>query len=63
MRVVASKCVLESELFLLKLVEKVFVGVRLMLFFVDHGVESRVLGCERFGLCIVHRCHSFRENE
>jgi hypothetical protein len=52
----AGELVLEPELFLLELMEKIFVRVRPMFLFVDHCVESSMLGCERIGLYLVHRC-------
>jgi hypothetical protein len=48
--------VLEPELFLLELMEKIFVRMGPMLLFVDHRMERRMLGCERIGLYLVHRC-------
>lgn len=59
--VVARQLVLDLQFFLLQLVEKVFVGMRPMLFFVDHGVERLVLGVQSLDLGLVHRCNSFRD--
>ena len=42
MRVVAGQLILEPELFLLELMEKIFVRVRSMLFLVDERVKRLV---------------------
>jgi hypothetical protein len=46
---VACQFVLDSELFFLEAVEKVFIRVTPMLFFVDQRVERRVLRFESLG--------------
>jgi hypothetical protein len=52
----AGKLILELQPFFLELMEKIVVWVGPMLLFVDHCMERCVLGCESFGLCLVHRC-------
>ena len=56
---VAGELVLEPQFFFLQTVEKVFVGVRPVLFLIDQRMERGVLGLESLDLCLVHRCHSF----
>lgn len=60
MHVVAGECVLQSELFFLQSVEKVFVRVRAVLFLFDEGVERRVFRFQFLDLSLVHWCQSFR---
>ena len=60
MRQVAGPLVLKSEFLFLEAVEKVFVRVRSMLFFLDEGVKSGMLRFEFLGHCLVHWCGSFR---
>jgi hypothetical protein len=57
---VAGPFVLQSQLFLLQSVEKVFVGMGSMLFFLDEGVKSLVLRLQFLDHCLVHWCSSFR---
>ena len=56
----AGEFILQSKLFFLQSVEKVFVRVSAVLFLVDEGMERRVLGLQFLDLCLVHRCQSFR---
>ena len=60
MREVAGHHVFKSELFFLEAVEKVFVGVGSMLFFLDEGMKSLMLRLEFLDNCLVHWCGSFR---
>jgi hypothetical protein len=54
--------VLQSELFFLQAVEKVFVGVGSVLFLVDQGVKSGMLRLEFLDICLAHRCDSFQHS-
>jgi hypothetical protein len=60
---VAGQFVFKSQLFFLEAVEKVFVGVGSVLFFLDESVKSLVLGFEFLGNCLVHWCRSFHVRE
>jgi hypothetical protein len=60
MREVAGHFVLESQFLFLEAVEKVFVRVGSMLFFLDEGVKSGMLGFDFLGDCLVHWCRSFQ---
>jgi len=55
-----GKLVLEPQLFFLEAVEDGLVGVGAVLFYVDLGMERRMLGCEGLDVSIVHRSISFR---
>ena len=57
---VAGQLVLQSQFLFLEAVEKVFVRVGSVLFFLDEGVKSLVLGFEFLGHCLVHWCRSFQ---
>ena len=57
---VAGHFVLESQFLFLEAVEKVFVRVGSMLFLLNEGVKSGMLGFEFLGHCLVHWCGSFR---
>ena len=57
---VAGQFVLQSELFFLETVEKVFVRVGSVLFFLDEGVKSGVLRFESLGHCLIHWWRSFQ---
>jgi hypothetical protein len=59
-RHVPRKFILQSELFFLETVEKVFVGVGSMLFFLDEGVKSLMLRFQFLDHCLVHWRGSFR---
>ena len=61
MREVAGQFVLQSQLLFLQSVEKVFVGMGAVLFFLDEGVKSLVLGLQFLDHCLVHWCSSFRQ--
>jgi hypothetical protein len=61
MREVAGQLVLQSQLFLLETVEKVFVGMGPVLFLVDQRVKSLKLRLQFLDHCLVHRCHSYRQ--
>ncbi len=56
----AGQFILQSEFFFLEAVEKVFVGMVPVLFFLDQGVKSCVLGLQFLDDCLVHRCSSFQ---
>ena len=57
---VAGQFVLESQLLFLETVEKVFVGMGPMLFFLDEGVKSLMLRLQFLDHCLVHWRGSFR---
>jgi hypothetical protein len=59
MREVAGEFVLEAELLFLQLVEKVFVGMSSVLFFLNQGVKSRMLRLEFLHHRIRHWCRPF----
>ena len=59
MRDVAGQFVLESQFLFLEAVEKVFVGVGSVLFFLDEGVKSRMLRLQFLDHCLIHWCRSF----
>jgi hypothetical protein len=52
---VAGEFVLQSQFLFLQAVEKVFVRVRAVLFFLDQSMQRGVLGFEFLGHCLVHR--------
>jgi hypothetical protein len=56
---VAGHFVLQSQLLFFEAVEKVFVGVGSMLFFLDQGMKSGMLRLEFLGHSLVHWCLSF----
>jgi hypothetical protein len=60
MRDVAGELVLEPQFLFLESVEKVFVGMGPVLFFLDQGMKSGVLGLQFLDHCLVHWCQSFR---
>jgi hypothetical protein len=57
---VAGHFVLEPEFLFLEAVEKVFVGMGSVLFFLDQGVKSLVLRLEFLDHCLVHWRRSFQ---
>src|SRR5437868_13460523 len=57
---VPGQLILQSQLLFLEAVEKVFVGVGSMLFFLDEGMKSLMLRLEFLDNCLVHWCGSFR---
>src|SRR5438270_14040103 len=59
-RHVPRELILQSELFFLEAVEKVFVGVGSMLFFIDECVKSLVLRFKFLDHCLVHWWRSFQ---
>jgi hypothetical protein len=60
MGLMADHRVFQSELFLLQTRQQIFVGVGSVLFRVDLGVKSGMLGCDRLDVSFVHRSISFR---
>ena len=58
---VAGQFVLQSQLLFLQAVEKVFVGMGAVLFFLDEGVKSLMLRLQFLDHCLVHWCSSFRQ--
>jgi hypothetical protein len=60
MRHVARKLVLQSQFFFFQAVEKVFVGVGAVLFFVDESVKRGMLRLECLDYCPVHWRRSFQ---
>jgi hypothetical protein len=60
MRHVARKLVLQSQFLFLQAVEKVFVGVGSVLFFVDESVKRGMLRFECLDYCPVHWRRSFQ---
>ena len=60
MREVAGQFVLEPQLFLLEAVEKVFVGMGSVLFFLDEGMKSLVLRFQFLDHCLIHWRRSFQ---
>ena len=60
MREVAGQFVFKSQFLFLETVEKVFVRVGPVLFFLDEGVKSGVLRFESLGHCLVHWWRSFQ---
>jgi hypothetical protein len=57
---VPGQLVLQSQFLFLEAVEKVFVRVGSMLFFLNEGVKSGMLGFEFLGHCLVHWRRSFQ---
>ena len=57
---VAGHFVFKSEFLFLEAVEKVFVGVGSVLFFLDQSVKSLVLRLEFLDHCLVHWRRSFQ---
>ncbi len=62
MRDVRGELVLQSQFLFLQAVEKVFVGVGAVLFFLDQRVKSLVLGLQFLNHNLVHRRHSFQHS-
>ena len=60
MREVAGEFVFKSQFLFLETVEKVFVRVGPVLFFLDEGVKSGVLRFESLGHCLVNWWRSFQ---
>jgi hypothetical protein len=60
---VAGQFVLESQFLFLEAVEKVFVGVASMLFFLDEGVKSGMLRFQFLDSCRVHWRVSFPQSQ
>ena len=58
----AGELVLQLQLLFLEALEKVFVGVGSMLFFLDEGVKSGMLRFQFLDNCLVHRCLSFPQS-
>ena len=60
MREVAGHFVFKSQFLFLETVEKVFVRVGSVLFFLDKSVKSGMLRFESLGHCLVHWWRSFQ---
>jgi hypothetical protein len=58
---VPGQLVLQSQFLFLQSVEKVFVGMGSVLFFLDQGVKSLMLRLQFLDHCLVHWCSSFRQ--
>jgi hypothetical protein len=56
----ADHRVFQPELFFLQTRQQIFVGVWPVLFRIDLGVKSGMLGCDRLDVSFVHRSISFR---
>jgi hypothetical protein len=56
----ADHRVLQPQFFFLQTRQQIFVGVWPVLFRIDLGVKSGMLGCDRLDVSFVHRSISFR---